>query len=266
MRRQGGYIGFTRVPTIDEASGVWSLADVDVSRRANIWPILGDSYFSNVAVLLRMEGDGQTFTDVSGTPKSVTAAGTATQSTAQRKFGAKSCFCDGQGWLRIASIGTIGSGDFAIEGWFYFLSLPSSGNYRTLWAHRSGPGQTGGALLVINGSAIEYFIAGSSGWQVAGGSTGLNCSTGQWHHIALTRSGSTCRAYLNGTGGTACSVSGTVGTSGDFSLMAGSQEGSQEVHGFADEFRVTFSTNRGYGVGATINVPSNLFPSKGIQP
>lgn len=228
---------------------------------SGVTPGVFDPFFSQVALLLHMDGTGSTFTDSSGTPKTIAAVGNATQSTAQSKFGGKAGYFDGAGDYLTASGISLGSSDFVIEGWFYIPSVPSTGSFTTLFSHRATASDIGGALLVMDGASLLYFIASGFGtWQVSGVSTGLSAVQGQWMHIALVRSGSTCRAYLNGTGGTPVSVSDSIGASGSFTIMAGTASGTQEVAGYCDDFRVTIGTDRGIGAAATITVPTAAFP------
>ena len=199
-----------------------------------------------------------TFTDSSGTPKTVTAAGGAQISTTQSKFGGASGSFDGTGdYLTATGAGlAVGSGNFTIEGWFYFNSLQTG--FRTLWAHRSTEETIGGAALTHSAGAIALYIAGSAfSWQVSGFSPGLTVSTSTWHHIALVRDGNTIRTFLDGAAGTTTTFTGSVHTSGDFSLMAGAQAGTQEVNGYCDEFRLTVGVAR-YTSGFT--PPTAPFP------
>lgn len=218
-----------------------------------------DPFFNRVALLLHMDGTGSTFVDSSALLRPVAANGNATQSAAQSKWGGKSGLFDGTGDYLTAGNIPLGTADFVIEGWFYLPSLPSGGTFTTLFAHRPDTSSVGGACLVMNGSSLLYFIAGTSGWQVSGTSTGLSVSANNWMHIALVRSGNQCRAYLNGTGGNAVSVSGEIATSGSFSIMAGAADGGQAVTGYCDDFRVTVGSARRY-TGATITVPAAAFP------
>jgi hypothetical protein len=223
-----------------------------------------DPFFSSVALLLNMDGADSTFSDSSLFMRTVTAAGNSTQSTEQSlgsSFGGKSGAFDGSGSYLTAGNIPLGSSDFVIEGWFYLTATPANGDYATLFAHRANQSTVSGALLAMNGSALQYFIASNGGgWQVSDASTGFNVSTNTWMHIALVRSGNECRAYLNGTGGNVVSVSGAIATNGSFSIMAGAADGAQSVAGYCDEFRVTVGNNRGY-TGATITVPTAAFPN-----
>lgn len=219
-----------------------------------------DPNFASVQLLLHMNGSNgsTTFTDASGSPKTVTAAGNAQISTTQSKFGGASGSFDGSGDYLTATGASleVGSGNFTIEGWFYFNSLQTG--IRTLWAHRSSNTGIGGPLLTHSSGAIALYIAQSAGsWQVLGFSPGLTVSATTWHHIALVRDGNTIRTFLDGAAGTTTTFTGSVHTSGDFSLMAGAQDGTQEVDGYCDEFRLTVGVAR---YTSAFTPPTAAFP------
>lgn len=220
-----------------------------------------DPYIANVALLLHMDGTGSTFIDSSPTPKTITAVGNATQSTTQSRWGGKSCLCDGSGDYLTLPTPTFSSSNFVIEGWFYLTTITSG--IQVLWSARSSESVIGGPTIAITGSSgqLAYYIANSSAtaWEVSGTQSGLSLAANQWQHIALVRSGSSVRLYVDGTGGTAVSVPGSIGTSGDFSLMAGTAIGAQEVTGYVDDFRITIGTDRGFS--STITVPTAAFPN-----
>jgi hypothetical protein len=201
-----------------------------------------------------------TFTDSSGSPKTVTRQGGGQISTTQSKFGGSSGSFDGTGdYLRASGAGlAVGSGNFTIEGWFYFNSLQSG--IRTLWAHRSSNVGIGGALLTHIAGDVRLYISNSTGtdWQVLDFDPNLTVSTSTWHHIAMVRDGNTIRTFVDGSAGTTTTVSaGAIGTSGDVSIMAGAADGTQEVDGYCDEFRLTVGVAR-YTAGFT--PPTAAFP------
>jgi len=83
---------------------------------------MSDTYYSNVSLLLHCDGSNgsTTFTDNSPSPKTVTANGNASVSTAQSKFGGASAVFDGTGdYLSLdgSSGFAFGTGDFTIEFW-----------------------------------------------------------------------------------------------------------------------------------------------------
>jgi hypothetical protein len=215
-----------------------------------------DPFFANVPLLLPGTGsNGSTIiADLSGTPKAVTVNGSVAISTAQSRFGGGSILFNG-GYLTVADPSlAIGGNEFTKEGWFFPVTIQPG--FRTLWAHRSTQGGFGGALLVSNNGNLEYFTANStaSGWQIAGASTGLSLTAGEWQFLRMVRSGNTITASKNNVAGASVTVSGVIGTTGSFSICAGSATGSQEVNAYVNEFRVTIPGAR------PIELPNAPFP------
>ena len=260
-RLPGGYIGIGPAsPTTNSAVGIWPLHLQYYYKRNGLWPFAGDQYFADVSLLMHMNGTNAstTFTDSSSNAFTATAYGNAQISTAESKFGNASGKFDGSGDYLTATGASleVGSGNFTIEGWFYFNSLQTG--IRTLWAHRSSNGGIGGPLLTHSSGAIALYIAQSAvSWQVSGFSPSLTVSATTWHHIALVRDGDTIRTFLDGAAGTTTTFTGSVHTSGDFSLMAGAQDGTQEVDGYCDEFRLTVGVAR---YTSAFTPPTAAFP------
>jgi hypothetical protein len=224
-----------------------------------VTPVAGDPLFGNVALLLHMDGTGSTFADSSPVPKTITANGNATQSTAQSKFGGKSAAFDGSGdYLTTPSI-ALGSGDFVVECQLYLNAISS--DFTGIFDCR--PSQGAFPCLLLNGSAISWFV--SESFRISGSSL----STGQWYHIAVARASGSTRMYVNGT-----QVGSTYSDSNNYGSRSAPVIGAlfdglntYALNGFIDEFRVTVGNNRGY-TGSTITVPTAAFPeaSPGTDP
>jgi hypothetical protein len=215
---------------------------------SSVTPTEGDPFFSSVALLLHADGTGSTFVDSSPTPKTVTASGNATQSATQSKWGGKSAYFDGGGYLTIPAI-ALGTGDFVLECWMYFNSI--SGTYTGIYDAR--PGSNGSQpTLIMNGSSIAWFT--NAGFQI----TGIALSTGQWHHVAVARASGSTRMYVNGT-----QVGSTYSDSTNYSSSSapiiGKLFDGYEMNGFIDDLRITVGSSRGYS-GTTITVPTAAFP------
>lgn len=221
-----------------------------------------DAFFSSVALLLHMEGSGATFTDSSGTPKTVTAAGGITQSTAQSKFGTKSALFSTAGdYLSLADQDALelGSSDFAIE---FFMLTTNSTQYATLVSRSPGAYASGMWSLLMNSASgtsgdIALYAAdiGSPILQ----SSGVNLRDGAWHHVAMSRSGSNWSLYVDGTRvGTGTSSATVANISGGLRIGADEFYG-RNYTGNIDEFRFTRGSARGY-TGATITVPTAALP------
>lgn len=207
-----------------------------------------DPHFSSVSLLLHMDGNGSTFVDSSPAPKTITAFGNATQSTAQSRFGGKSAAFDGSGDYLTATSIAFGVGDFAVECWLYLNSI--NGQFTGIYDARpgvNGPQPT----LLLNGSSIAWFT--NAGFQI----TGSTLSTGQWHYVAVARASGSTRMYVNGVQvGSTYSDSTNYGSSSN--PLVGALFDGFGMNGYIDEFRITVGTARGY-TGATIPVPTAAF-------
>jgi hypothetical protein len=213
-------------------------------------PGLGDPYYSSVALLLHLNGTGSTFVDSSPSPKTITAVGNATQSTAQPKWGAKSAAFDGSGDALTVAMPAIGTGDFAIEMWVYLLDNTAS--FTGLYDGRSGD-TTAHPVLYIGSGVLSYYVT------TANRITGPTVSANAWHHIALARSSGTTRMYLDGQ-----QVGSPWSDSTDYlsssAAYIGSLYNTGSVNGYIDDVRVTIGGfARGY-TGSSILVPAAAFP------
>lgn len=194
--------GARRVPTLAASSGCWQLGEVTQARRDSIWPAnVYDPFFSDVQLLLPMNGTNGSaaFTDESSNGFTVTANGNSAISTSQSKFGGAAAAFDGSGdWLEIAYDPAFDlTGDFTVECWFY--PTASSGDFPRLWAFGNYNAANSMTLSFVNdgsasGGSITLDFNGPQ-YQSAAGLVSLNA----WQHIAVVRSGSTVKVYLDGT-------------------------------------------------------------------
>ncbi len=136
------------------------------------------------------------------------------------------------------------AGDFTIELWMKYDTLPGNWWEHAFIAHDEGPGGTSNKWIftrVADGSSIFKFHINHA----FTGSVELNSSTtttasGTWYHCGITRSGSTWTFYLNGaTNGTASSAL-TIGDAA-ITLYFGNGEGGAGARfdGVQDEMRFT---------------------------
>lgn len=146
--------------------------------------------------------------------------------------------------LDIAASGDFGfgTGDFTIEGWFYFRGNPTI-PFMRLWCFENMDN------VEVYGSTIFYWNGGSPL------NSGANCVIpNAWYHIALVRSSGTSKVYVNGIakitdgspGNSANSRSMTIGGENSTDITSAAGQGSGSLDGYFDglitQFRVVKGT------------------------
>lgn len=225
--------------------GVWTLPEQRNAKLALQWPVVGgDPDFSSVSLLLHLNGTNgsTTFTDTSSSPKTVTGVGSAQISTAEAKagFGQSLLLNDANTYANYLSTSDnagfqFGTGDFTVEAWIYLISKPRN-IAGILCSGSASFGDNGGYFIVDGSNKIQV---GLPGFAVSGGAI----STGQWYHVAGTRSGTTTRVFVDGTlEATGTSDSNSYNFSKD-NLLIGRNGwdglGSQGFYGYIDDVRIT---------------------------
>ena len=192
-------------PTSSSASDVWSLKSLYVAVAGNNWPTIGlpDPNFNQVSLLLNGDGtDGgqnNTYTDSSSNGHTITPSGTIEQGSVSPFGDNWSNFFDGGVGgdnLVLANTGTtIGTGDFTIEGWFYFNGI-GAGSVYTLLDGRTGADTSN--LMWAQESNGQWVIQNGAGSSIDEGWTTTTFTEGQWYHIAQSRTAGTSRFFVNG--------------------------------------------------------------------
>ena len=219
----------------------------------------GDVYWSNVSVLLHGQGanNATTIVDSSKNTKSLTANGDAKISTAQAKFGASSLAFDGSGdYLRATDSAdfAFGSGNFCVEYWARFTSF--SAFPITVDTRVSGLSVNGYSEYYDTGGKLNLFLNNSTVYTSA-----ASISTGSWAHVAVSRSGTTLRVFINGA------LDGSVTDSTnmtDQKLLVGANVGvtpgtlqGNYMNGYMQDVRITKGVAR---YTAAFTPPSRTFP------
>jgi hypothetical protein len=177
--------------------------------------------------------------------------GNAQLSTAVKKYNNSSLYFDGTGDYLYGAPNinyAMGSGDFTIEFWYYPVSQNPAwnpnimGNYNATWTtnkwalHAPHSVAAGKYSFWVNNYVNNAPILASTS----------NITNGAWVHLAITRSGSTWRMFVNGTieatttssvaldGGTAASMDGFYVGANFYS-----GEGGRYINAYIDDLRIT---------------------------
>jgi hypothetical protein len=216
-----------------------------------------DPNFSSVSLLLHMDGSNgsTTFTDNSSNALTVTANGNAQISTAQSKFGGASGLFDGTGdYLSLTPSSLLQfDGDFTIECWVRTGStadmlVGSSSSDFNNQIFRINQAGTGNLSCFIN--PTQVFAATAAG-----------ITTNTWHHLAMCRSGTNTRMFVDGTqvGSTNTTWSSTfrMDIVGAFFVAGGIATPPLYFNGYIDELRITKGVAR---YTASFTAPTAPFP------
>jgi hypothetical protein len=149
-----------------------------------------------------------------------------------------------------AGCAAFGTGDFTIEYWYYPVAS-SSRDQQLIMTDCSGTSVNGGytqsyGIRITQQASTRNFRIFNDR-NVTGYATGLTFTAGAWCHVAVTRSGSTIRFFLNGT------LSGTTITNAATSTwnflstrntrIGGDNQG-QAISGYIDDVRITVGVAR----------------------
>lgn len=182
--------------------------------------------------------------------------GDAKVTTAVSKFGGSSMAFDGTGDYAVSRGNTIllGSGAFTVEFWVYFNAVNNS-TVKYLYDFRTASATSASFLAQETTNAWTYWNgAGSS---VTTGLSGSTFATGQWYHVAITRSSNVLYCFVNGT-----KVSSDPADSSNYAsatLTLGARySGSDGLNGYIDDVRLTAGVAR---YTANFTPPTAAFPT-----
>jgi hypothetical protein len=160
-------------------------------------------------------------------------SGNARVRTDVTKYGTGSMYFDGSSGYLLATATpalTFGTGNFTIEYWIYFNSTSEQG----ILGMR--PQSTNGIYPVI------YFLSNTLRFNVNGVDriTSSSLTTGTWYHIAVSRSGSSTKMFIDGT-----QVGSTYTDTNSYlcsRLVIGANDytlGTLPLNGYIDDLRIT---------------------------
>ena len=203
------------------ALGVQGIIVIDTGTGTPV--VVTDPYWSSVSMLLHGDGvnaaQNNTFLDGSTNNFTVTRFGNTTQGSfnpfvSTYPYSAAtnggSAYLDGTGdYLSLPSNAAFQfpiNGSFTIECW---VRLTTTGVYQYAYSAGTATGATDLYFGVYNTNVMAFVVSSGLGVgsYLALGTTALVANT--WYHIAVTRSTSTVRFFLNGAAETIASTSGT---------------------------------------------------------
>jgi len=212
-----------------------------------------DPDFANVSLLLHMDGSNgsTTFADSSSNGLTVTASGNAQISTAESKWGTGALRTTrSTGALTLPSTALLElTGDFTIEFWVYAVQdrgrlLGFSAANSRFEINQNSTAETGANAYkaYVYNAGVELFDNVSFGF-----------ANQVWHHVALTRSGTSLRLFGGGTLYATRENSGTFTVNG----IAGQSSSFIYFDGYIDDLRITKGVAR---YTANFTPPTAPFP------
>jgi hypothetical protein len=199
--------------------------------------ITDDPSYNSVSLLLRGNGTPTiilTPFDESPTPKTLTVVGNAGISTTTFKYGDSSLTFGGSGdYLTIPSNTdfAFGTGDFTVEFWFNTSNTTTRQDPISVYTSTTGFGV---ALSYDNATDVTFY----NGNTILINTTGAQWTGNTWNHLAVSRSGTTLRAFINGN--QIASVTNSTNFTVASSLFIGAAgNASLPLNGFIDDLRIT---------------------------
>ena len=188
----------------------------------------------NANTTLQVNGIGASIYD-SSMISTYETVGNASTTGVIKKYGNSSMSFDGSGdYLKLYGSPNFqfGTGNFTIECWFNGVSVAGGVlfDFRPLSINGAYP-----CLYLLSGT-IKYYV--NTADQISGGSL----STSTWYHIAVCRSGSSTKLFVNGTQvGSTYTDTNNYGASSICAIGATSHhlDGTNPLYGYLDDFRIT---------------------------
>jgi hypothetical protein len=204
----------------------------------------GINYLSNMNTIGIFDNSSRNFIETVGDAKIRTDI---------KKYGTGSMYFDGTGDYLVLT-GNVdnfvfGVGDFTIEFWLYLNANQTS----IVYDQRASGAQGLYPELYINTNSIRFYT------NSADRIVGATLNNQQWYHIALARSGTATKLFVNGTqsGSTYTDSNNYInGTNRPVIGASASSLGSDPFNGYIDDLRITKGVAR---YTTNFNAPTSTF-------
>jgi hypothetical protein len=233
--------GLTRL-RINSKTGTWNVGNTVKYYDTNGTTLLASGTIASIVdnyVNLTGKCSGfETVTDRLG--KTVNINGGAKLSTAQKKYGTASLALDGTGdYLTVASAPdfAFGTGEFTLEAWIY--NTVSPGTNQMIFDFRSATPQWAPTFYInATTNTLRFFANGNL---LTESTSAISLNT--WTHVALSKSGTSTRIFINGVqSGLTYSDTNTY-IQGPLTIGA-RYDGTTAFNGYIDDVRVTKGLGR----------------------
>lgn len=194
---------------------------------------------SATSLLLHGDGAGASFVDSGLTPKTLSATGNVTQSAAQSKFGGKSLYFDGSGYVSTPASDDLnfGTGDFTIDFWVNQPDFQNGAQPRYLlsYGNLSGNGAEGFEIMTANPGYIAYDSNGNT----QGFNSNAVLTVDTWNHVAVVRFSGVTTIYINGIAQGSGPNAGNISSTGLLGVGYCQWNGVRYLNGYIDELRIS---------------------------
>lgn len=220
----------------------------------------GDPSWSGVSLLIGADGvDGSTtILDESIVAATLTSTGGAQIDTAKSKFGGSSVLFNSSGRYLSAPVHSgldFGSGDFTIEFWGNWTTVPSNSLSNHVIAAIYGANAGWAVIVNTAGVTFQYVLAPSTVSAKGGAFTPV---ADTWYHIAICRFSNTLKIYIDGVSVHNTSLTGTINApTGSLCIGNTLTSTARTMGGHMDEIRITKGVGR---YPAAFTPPTAAFP------
>ena len=208
-------------------------------------PLTAISGTSLLTLQTNLPHNNNTILDDSTNDFAITRSGSPVQGTFSPYSGYYSNYFDGTGdYLSIANSSVFNlTSDFTFECWIYNSSVVSGETH--IFGKRASSAVYSQIIFGLNvsGGVNKMFVEGttsSGSWNIAYTLGSITLPVGQWNHIAVVRSGTTIKSYVNGVADlTYTGVSGSFFTNTDaMTIGTSTANGSSGYYtGYISNFR-----------------------------